>query len=107
MCGWQLLSYLYKHQRNTLEVLKTMDGAWVMDGEVEPAQGKEWGWGGFEDPSNPTILWFYDLSGPFQHNNSMILWSLGTLPTQPPYGYVIFQDPPNPTILWIYDSMIL
>ena len=36
----------------------------------------------FKNPSNPTTLWFCDLSGPFQPNHPMVLRSLRTLPAQ-------------------------
>ena len=32
----------------------------------------------FKVPSNPTILWFYDLQGPFQPSHSIILWYYST-----------------------------
>ena len=67
-----------------------------------PGQAELWGrepmaeggaGSGFQDPSNPTILGFFD---------SVVLKNPSNL-TQPSYGSMIFKVPSNPTILWLYD----
>jgi len=41
-----------------------MDGSWAVGAGGAPSPQQEWGWGGYEVPSNPrhaVILWVYDL----------------------------------------------
>jgi len=50
----------------------------------------------FKVPSNPPVLWLYDLQGPLQSKHPRVLWPSRTLPSQPSYSSMTSKVPSSP-----------